>query len=54
MALHCLEKPGFVRAGWEIEGGVEFDVRSKDATALRATLNAISQSLIVFEKARKG
>jgi len=34
----------------KVEGGIEFHIQSKDAVALRATLNAISQLLIVFEK----
>ncbi|HII71400.1 TPA: hypothetical protein HA265_01445 [Candidatus Woesearchaeota archaeon] len=37
----------------KIKDGLEFEITSKDATALRATLNAISQSLIIFEKAAK-
>jgi tRNA threonylcarbamoyladenosine modification (KEOPS) complex Pcc1 subunit len=35
------------------EEGVEFDVKAKDAVALRATLNSISQLLIIFEGASK-
>jgi len=33
--------------------GLEFDIESKDPVALRATLNAIAQMLIVYEKGRK-
>jgi len=35
----------------KVKDGVEFDVVAKDAVALRATLNSISQLLIVFEGA---
>ena len=33
--------------------GLEFSIKAKDAVALRATLNTISQLLIVFEGAKK-
>ncbi|MBW2972219.1 hypothetical protein KY359_04250 [Candidatus Woesearchaeota archaeon] len=56
--LECLspEETSFDRSSFTItkkEGGVEFDVVAKDAVALRATLNTISQLLIIFEGAAK-
>lgn len=54
----CLaaEETSFDRSSFTItktKDGVEFDVKASDAVALRATLNSISQLLIVFEGARK-
>ncbi len=37
----------------KVEGGLEFHVESKDPVALRATLNAISQMLIIYEQGKK-
>ena len=36
----------------KVKDGVEFDIVAKDAVALRATLNSISQLLIVYEGAK--
>lgn len=50
------EETGFDRSSFTVskkEGGLEFDVKASDAVALRATLNSISQLLIIFEGARK-
>jgi len=33
--------------------GILFDIRAKDATALRATVNMITQLLAVYEKMQK-
>jgi tRNA threonylcarbamoyladenosine modification (KEOPS) complex Pcc1 subunit len=54
--LECLapEETRFDRSSFkagEVEGGVEFTVAARDAVALRATLNTISQLLAVFEGA---
>ena len=54
----CLapEETSFDRSSFTItkkEGGVEFDITANDAVALRATLNTISQLLIVYEGAAK-
>lgn len=35
------------------DDGIEFNIKSKDAVALRATLNSISQLLIIFEGVKK-
>jgi tRNA threonylcarbamoyladenosine modification (KEOPS) complex Pcc1 subunit len=56
--FECLaaEETGFDRSSFTVKkmkDGVEFDIRAKDAVALRATLNSISQLLIIFEGARK-
>ncbi len=48
------EETSFDRSSFTIKkvaGGVEFDIKAGDAVALRATLNTISQLLIVFEGA---
>ena len=45
----------FDRSGFtikKVENGLEFEVVAKDAVALRATLNTISQSLIIFESVK--
>jgi len=50
------EQTAYDRSSFTItkkEDGLEFDVKSKDPVALRATLNAISQMLIVYEKGKK-
>ena len=50
------EEKDFDRSSFTInktEDGVVFDIAAKDAVALRATLNSISQLLIVFEGAKK-
>ncbi|MBW2997236.1 hypothetical protein KY349_02765 [Candidatus Woesearchaeota archaeon] len=54
----CLapEETSFDRSSFTFskkEGGLEFNIDANDAVALRATLNTISQLLIVFEGARK-
>ena len=54
----CLaaEDTNFERSSFIVKktkDGVEFDVKAKDAVALRATLNSIAQLLIIFEGARK-
>ena len=56
--IECLEpeEMDFDRSCFTVEkkeGGVEFNIKAKDAVALRATLNSISQLLIVFEGAKK-
>ncbi|MBU2561577.1 MAG: hypothetical protein KKD17_04720 [Nanoarchaeota archaeon] len=56
--LECLapEETSFDRSSFTVKkrgDGVEFDVTSKDAVALRATLNTISQLIIVFEGASR-
>ncbi len=56
--LECLapEETSFDRSSFTVtkkEEGVEFDITANDAVALRATLNSISQLLIVFEGAGK-
>jgi tRNA threonylcarbamoyladenosine modification (KEOPS) complex Pcc1 subunit len=50
------EDTNFDRSSFKVikkDDGVEFDIIAKDAVALRATLNSISQLLIVFEGAGK-
>ena len=37
----------------KIKGGVRFEIKAKDATALRATVNMITQLLAVYEKMSK-
>ncbi len=54
--FECIENEqmSYVRSEYtikKVEGGIEFNIICKDAVALRATLNAISQMLIIFEKA---
>jgi tRNA threonylcarbamoyladenosine modification (KEOPS) complex Pcc1 subunit len=56
--FQCLvpEDTKFDRSGFNLKkmkDGLEFDVKAKDAVALRATLNSISQLLIVFEGAKR-
>lgn len=56
--FECLEteETSFDRSSFTIkkkDDGLKFDVEAKDAVALRATLNTISQLLIIFEGARK-
>ncbi|MFH1063712.1 MAG: KEOPS complex subunit Pcc1 [Candidatus Woesearchaeota archaeon] len=56
--LECLvpEETSFDRSSFTVtkkDDGVEFDITANDAVALRATLNSISQLLIVFEGAAK-
>ena len=56
--FECLlpEETDFDRSSFTIkkkEEGVEFSIHACDAVALRATLNSISQLLIVFEGAGK-
>ncbi len=56
--VECLkpEETDFDRSSFKIkktEYGVEFDIIANDAVALRATLNSISQLLIIFEGAKK-
>jgi len=56
--FECLapEETSFDRSSFKvnkINKGVEFDIVANDAVALRATLNSISQLLIVFEGAAK-
>lgn len=56
--IQCMapEDTKFDRSSFTItktKDGVEFDVVAKDAVALRATLNSISQLLIVFEGAKQ-
>lgn len=49
------EQMSYERSGFtikKVKDGLEFDIKSKDATALRATLNTISQLLIIFEKGK--
>jgi tRNA threonylcarbamoyladenosine modification (KEOPS) complex Pcc1 subunit len=48
------EETTFDRSSFTIkktQDGVEFDISAKDAVALRATLNTISQLLIVYDGA---
>lgn len=50
------EQTSYNRSSFSItkkENGLEFDITAKDAVALRATLNSISQMLIIFEGAKK-
>jgi len=54
----CLssEETKFERSAFTIkktEEGVEFDISAKDAVALRATLNSITQLLTIFEGVEK-
>ena len=54
----CLspEQMSYDRSGFTIKKtkeGLSFEVDAKDAVAFRATLNAIAQLLIIFEKAKK-
>jgi tRNA threonylcarbamoyladenosine modification (KEOPS) complex Pcc1 subunit len=56
--FECLspEETDFDRSSFTVQkkdNGLEFDIKAGDAVALRATLNSISQLLIVFEGARK-
>jgi tRNA threonylcarbamoyladenosine modification (KEOPS) complex Pcc1 subunit len=56
--LRCFapEETDFDRASFTInrkDDGVEFDIVTKDAVALRATINTITQLLAVFEAAAK-
>jgi tRNA threonylcarbamoyladenosine modification (KEOPS) complex Pcc1 subunit len=56
--FECLtpEETSFDRSSFTInktKEGLEFDIKANDAVALRATLNSISQLLIVFEGASK-
>ncbi|MFC1722524.1 KEOPS complex subunit Pcc1 [Nanoarchaeota archaeon] len=37
----------------KVDKGLQFDVEAKDPVALRATLNTISQLLIVYEQGKK-
>ena len=51
-----MEQTSFDRSSFtikKVEDGLEFNVEAKDATALRSSLNTISQLLIIFEKASK-
>jgi tRNA threonylcarbamoyladenosine modification (KEOPS) complex Pcc1 subunit len=57
--IECLapEETSFDRSSFTVKktnDGVEFDIKASDAVALRATLNTISQLLIVFEGAQEG
>ncbi|MBW2968429.1 hypothetical protein KY362_08165 [Candidatus Woesearchaeota archaeon] len=57
MECFAPEDMSFDRSSFTInrkDNGVEFVVESKDAVALRATLNSISQLLVIFESAGKG
>jgi tRNA threonylcarbamoyladenosine modification (KEOPS) complex Pcc1 subunit len=50
------EETSFDRSSFTIEktqDGIRFSITAKDAVALRATLNSISQLLIVFEGAKE-
>ncbi len=56
--LECLasEEKSFDRSKFtikKVDDGVEFNITAKDAVALRATVNSISQLLIIFEGASK-
>ena len=50
------EETSFDRSSFTIEkteSGIRFSIEAKDAVALRATLNSISQLLIVFQGAKE-
>lgn len=58
MLFDCFasEETSFERSSFTInktDEGIEFAIEANDAVALRATLNSISQLLIVFEGTRK-
>ena len=53
--LECLSPEGIKKERShyllkKIKNGVRFDIKAKDATALRATVNMITQLLAVYEK----